>query len=201
LTEAVPYNDLDLIRRFIEGDENAFTAIYDQTHAAIFQYARRWLVDRQDAQDITAETYCKLLDRRSQFVSMDNIVSFLKVTARNACLNFLKHKKVQTAKEKEIIYEISKEQEPDLDWVKAQEHYLSLIYAEVDKLPEKMKVIFLMAYRGGLKSSEIAERLNIQVRTVTNQKANAIKILKDALAQHPLLIALIAAIESGVVRL
>lgn len=195
------HHHLSLIDRFKAGDHDAFTRIYDDTYFTIYQYAKRWLVDGQDAQDVTADTFIKLLHRRAQFVNMDNITAFLKVTVRNACLDFLKHKKVQSDKERQLIYELSQEHEPDFSWVEVQEAYLSLIYIEVEKLPAKMKEIFLLSYRDGLKPAQIAERLNITVRTVSNQKTNAIRLLREALQQHPLLLAFLLSLETGAIRL
>jgi RNA polymerase sigma factor (sigma-70 family) len=197
LPQALLYSDPELFARFQSGDEQAFTTIYDQTHFELFQYARRWLIDLQDAQDVTADTFVKLLNRRAQFSNIDSIIPFLKVTIKNGCLDILKHRKIQSQKEKEIIYQLSNDQEPDFGWVKAQETFLALIYEEVNKLSEKMREVFLLAYRDGLKTAEIAHRLNIKERTVTNQKLNAINLLKKAFANHPHILAVLVTFQAG----
>jgi len=183
------YQEHELIRRFSTGDEEAFTQLYDQFYFLIYQYARRWLPEKQDAEDITADTFVKLFQRREQFSTLEHIIAFLKVSCRNACINHLKHLQVRTDKQAALLHRLSAQQTPDFDWAETQELFFKLVYAEVDKLPPKMKEIFLLSYRDGLKPAEIAQRLQLTVRTVSNQKANALRILKAALAQTPLLLA------------
>lgn len=179
------YSEQELIHRFRTGDEAAFTKIYDSLYYSIYQYARRWLNDPVDAEDVTAETFIKLLQHRAKLENLSNIEGFLKVTVRNACFNALKYRKVRLDKQDELVYQLSAEQEPDFGWVEAEEEFLTIVYKEVEKLPVKMKEIFLLSFRDGLKPPEIAAVLGLKVGTVNNQKTNAVRILRDALQQHP----------------
>ncbi len=54
-----------------------------------------------------------------------------------------------------------------------------------------MREIFLLSYSEGLKPAEIAARLGISVKTVKNQRVNAVNILRSALADHPMLFTLL----------
>lgn len=180
--------DSNVLQLFREGDEKAFKAIYDRLFFPIYQYARRWLLVVQDAQDITSDSFIKLYNRRSQFESIGNIEAFLRITVRNACFDHLRHIKVKTKRQEELIRELNREVEPDFAWVEIQEHYMQLIYAAVEKLPEKMKVIFLLSFEEGLKPAEIADRLGVTARTVTNQKINAIQILRRSLEKQSVLL-------------
>lgn len=49
----------------------------------------------------------------------------------------------------------------------------------IDSLPEKCREIFLLSKRDSLKYKEIGEKLKISTKTVENQIAKAMKILKD----------------------
>lgn len=180
--------DSNVLQLFREGDERAFKTIYDRLFFPVYQYARRWLLVAQDAQDITSDSFIKLYNRRSQFESLGNIEAFLKITVRNACFDHLRHIKVKTQRQEELIRELSREVEPDFDWVEIQEQYMQLIYAAVEKLPEKMKVIFLLSFEEGLKPAQIADRLGVTARTVTNQKFNAIQILRRSLEKPSVLL-------------
>lgn len=174
----------ELLQRFKSGDEQAFSVIYDRFYYSIFQYSRQWLKDSRDAEDVTADTFVQLFRHRQKFVSFSNIEAFLKVTVRNACFNNLRYHRVRTNKQDELIYQLSQEGQPDFGWVETEEAFLNLIFAEVEKLPEKMKQIFLLSFKDGLKPAQIAEKLGIEVRTVSNQKTNAIRILKSAVSKH-----------------
>jgi len=194
------YYQEELVKRFAEGDEDAFTKIYDRFYFRIYQYACRWLVNTSEAEDVTVETFIKLLRRKESFVDMRNIEAFLRVSVRNACLDQLKYRKVRTDHHEALVRQLSLEEQTDFEWVEVQEVFLSLVYAEIDRLPSKMREVLLLSYRDGLKPREVAKRLGLKVRTVSNQKTNAIHLLRAALAQHSFLLALLVICWSTPVR-
>lgn len=185
----------DLIRHFTAGETAAFTTVYREFYFRVYQFARRWLPERQDAEDVTADTFVKLWDRREQFKTLENISAFLHVTARNACYDFLKHSQVKSGKKDELVRQLSAASEADFSFQEIREEFLKLVYAEVEKMPKKMKEIFLLSYAEGLKPAEIAQKLDLIVQTVSNQKTNAINLLRLALGDKPLLLAFLLCLE------
>ena len=63
------------------------------------------------------------------------------------------------------------------------------IYKALHKLPEQCRLVFKLSRFEELKYAEIAEQLNISVKTVENQMGKALKIMRDQLKDYlPLLI-------------
>ncbi|RZS75237.1 RNA polymerase sigma-70 factor (ECF subfamily) [Pseudobacter ginsenosidimutans] len=181
---------------FREGDKDAFEHIYKHFNKRVFFYVRQYLSSITEAQDITSECFFRLWEKKAEFPSLDAVGAFLHVAARNLCFNYLKHAKMAREKEGELLSLLNM---PDDNGFKLEElrmQLLNLIAAEVDKLPSKMKKIFLLSYEEGLKPAQIAERLGLQVQTVKNQRLNAVKLIKAALADHPSLLALLLLLES-----
>jgi RNA polymerase sigma-70 factor (ECF subfamily) len=183
------------MQHFTGGERTAFTAVYNEYYLRVYQYAERFLPSTADAEDITADTFVKLWQRRNEFATLDHIRAFLFTTVRNACINFHQHTLVKNEKHSDILRLLSNDQQTSFHLEEVRAELMGLVYREVDKLPKKMKEIFLLSYRDGLKPSEIAERLNISVQTVSNQKVNAINLLKTALGNSPLLLALLVCLE------
>ena len=52
------------------------------------------------------------------------------------------------------------------------------LWAAIDGLPAERKKIFLLSKRDGLKYQEIAEELQISIKTVENQMGKALKTLR-----------------------
>ena len=179
-------SDQKLLNSFNKGDEAAFKTVYHRYRYRVYEYARKWLSETQDAEDVTADTFIKLWNKKHDFESFENITGFLLVTARNSCIDILRHQKKKAEKETEIQYQYS--QYNDFSVLEIKEDFLKLIYAEVEKMPTKMKEVFLLSYAEGLKPQEIAQKLNLSVQTVSNQKTNAIKLLKQAFANRPALL-------------
>lgn len=194
------YSTSELIQRFQAGEEVAFKQIYLLFHKRVLFFARRFVSD-QDAQDITADSFIQLWNKRVDFPSEKNISTFLFVTTRNRCYNLLEHEKVKIRRKEEIASLTEKEAVPDIDLEDTRLELLALIHQELDKLPEKMRQIFILSFREGLKPAEIAQRLQINVKTVSNQKLTAIKLLKKTLAEHPSALALLLLLQVEAARL
>ncbi|CAL1519770.1 sigma-70 family RNA polymerase sigma factor [Chitinophaga sp. MM2321] len=58
------------------------------------------------------------------------------------------------------------------------------VMEEVNRMPQKMKEIYLLSREEHLPNNEIASQLNISLQTVKNQITNALKRVRTALAEH-----------------
>ena len=171
----------DLVTQFTQGDTRAFSSLYDMYYARIFHFAKRLVDNRQEAQDITAETFVKLWKLRANFASHENIRAFLYVTTRNACYDYLKYNAKESSQPVELLEQVA----PDTDSLTLHDEIradvLDHIYMEIENLPAQCKTIFTLSYLQGLKNNEIADLLQITDKTVRNQKVLAKKLLRLAL--------------------
>jgi RNA polymerase sigma-70 factor (family 1) len=166
-----------LLQAFNSGSRDAFTAVYNTYYAAAFYFAKRF-VHTEEAEDITADVFCKLWDMRKSFTRMQSIKVFIQVSVRNACLGYLEHKEV-IDRHRNVLLLSSVEKMESLfyeDEIKTE--YLQRIYTEMEKLPGQCKKICKMAWFEGLKNREIAGILHISEKTVCNQKVHGLKLLK-----------------------
>ncbi len=166
---------------FIAGNETAFRQVYQQYYQPLLRFARRWVNDAAEAEDITAAGFVKLWHHRSRFDNLEHIRCFLHTAIRNDCINYLKSVQVKTARQRELQIKLSADTSADFAIDEIRQELMQLIYAEVEQLPKKMREIFLLSYAEGLKPAEIAEKLGLSVQTVSNQKTNAIRLLRVAL--------------------
>jgi RNA polymerase sigma-70 factor (family 1) len=190
----IAYCENDLLSRLASGDAEAFTTLYRKYYQRIYYYAKTFLPDKHDAEDITADTFIKLWNRRDSFKSVSSINSFLHITARNSCYDFLRHQKVMTEKQADIIRQIEINSSSDL--LRTREQLIKLVEKEVDKLSGRMKQIFYLSFNEGLTPAQIAETLKVSVQTVSNQKTTLMKILKRELSQNASPLIAIAVLES-----
>ena len=94
---------------------------------------------------------------------------------RNRCLDTLK-------KENQFDFSTSSSDLADIiQDEEAEERSLieARLWTAIDSLPGKCREVFLLSKRDGLKYKEIADKLNISVKTAENQVAKAMKTLKD----------------------
>lgn len=188
------HSDDALLTLFANGDQEAFTILYERYYRQVLYFTRRY-ADESDAQDITADSFVQLWNKRSQFLHIKAIPSFLFITARNRCYDLIRHKKVKTKHENELVAHIDDAEDKDIFYMEVHMELLQLLRKEIGKLPEKMREILLLSFQEGLKPAQIAKRLNISVKTVSNQKLSALKVLKLAFNKNPLELMLLVLIQ------
>jgi RNA polymerase sigma-70 factor (ECF subfamily) len=168
----------DIITEFQQGDPHAFTFFFQLHYRPLCYFASQLVGDQQDAEDIVKDTYVKLWQKHADFATPQNIKAFLYITTRNACLNFLRHLQVRESSRKELLYlEEEKGQELVLNQMIRAE-LMQEIYTEIEKLPEKRRQVFKMAYLDGMKNDEIAAHMNISIHTVKEHKGKALQFLR-----------------------
>ncbi|MBO9202812.1 MULTISPECIES: RNA polymerase sigma factor [Niastella] len=182
------WDDINLA--FRQGDKSAFDALYNQLSDQLITYCKNF-VGFEDAQDIAAETFYKLWRTKETWGSISNVKSFLYVSAKNSCLNLLKHQKVKAVNHKNIAALIANEQKAVL-LSEIESELISQILVEIESLPANCKAVFKMSYLDGYETNEIAERLNLTTRTVFNLRSIALKAIKTAIFKRGLPINMLA---------
>jgi RNA polymerase sigma-70 factor (family 1) len=195
LTEKEIHEQVVLMQQFRAGSEEAFTTVYRLLYQRVFWFARKFVEETEEARDLTAESFVQLWQQPDTFPTLDAVTAFLYVTVRNKCYNLLKHRQMKASRREELLRQLNERSPDDFFEEQVQLQLVRRIYAEVDKLPARMKEIFLLSYREGLKPAEIAERLQIKAQTVTNQRVTAIRILQLALGKDLLLAPLLVLLK------
>lgn len=177
----------EIVVAFRNGDEKAFASIYELYYGPLYYFSLRIIDSSGETQEIVADTFLKLWNLRENFESIQNIKSFLYITARNASINALKQKKDYARRNQEMGYLLVMENvagPSQHDEIRSE--VLTEILKEIENLPLQCRKIFKSSFVSGLKNSEIAEQFGLTVQTVKNQKTRAIKLLRVALGKREL---------------
>lgn len=174
------------MQQFRAGNEAAFTELYHQFYKRVFYFAQRY-VGEADAQDVTADAFIELWNKRTDFEEIKHLAKFLFIVVRNRCFDMSRRKKSRYERLAELAL-LMEQKVPETPFYEHQVRalLLELLEKEVLQLPEKTREVFLLSFREGLKPAQIAERLGLSVKTIKNQKLSAITLLKAAVANHPL---------------
>ncbi len=143
-------------------------------------YASRFMYTRDEAEEVTQEVFVRFWEKCDTLSSDSSIKSFLYKSVHNSCLNKIKHEKVKDAYKQytEQFLESTAQDElndPNPDALRSR------IITEIDKLPPKCCKIFKLSRFEGLKYQEIADHLDISIKTVEVQMGKALKILRGKL--------------------
>jgi RNA polymerase sigma-70 factor (ECF subfamily) len=175
-----------------EGGLTAFEMLFRNFYQPLCNYAYTFLQDRDEAEEVVQSTFTSLWEKKDNTDIHTGVKPYLYAMVRNACLNMIKHAKI---KQQHVAVEMAVAErsiESVSRTVMASE-LESKIFLAMEKLPEQCRLVFKLSRFEDLKYAEIAEQLNISVKTVENQMGKALKIMREQLKDYlPLLIILMA---------
>jgi RNA polymerase sigma-70 factor (ECF subfamily) len=172
--------DGDFIEAFKHGDSEAFSCLYRQHHQSLTHYSHQLINHEQQAEEIVTDVFIKLLRKRKDFTCTQDIKSFLYVTTRNACYDYLRCKK-HTEPEHGEMLDLAGESAPGEDKDQAKARVLQAIYEEIEHLPVQCRQVFKNIFFDGLGTEQIAAALKISSQAVLEQKNRALTLLRLSL--------------------
>ncbi|SDK64192.1 RNA polymerase sigma-70 factor, ECF subfamily [Pedobacter sp. ok626] len=170
---------------FHKDDENLLRYFFDLHHKSLRYFAIGLVSNDAEAEDIVASCFVKLWQFREQYSDPTKIKAFLYISCRNACLDYLKKNKRRNGWQDEYLRQLEGDDERILQRA-AESAYLDIINREIEELPEKCAEVFKLLYFEHKTTDEIANQLNISVKTVRNHKARAVKQLRYAFVEKGL---------------
>ncbi len=165
------------------GDEKAFELLFKAQYPVLCGYARKYLDDTDHAEEIVQEMFFNFWQKKEKLEISTSLEAYLFRSVRNACLNYLKHLKVREE------YRLATNQELLRKEQEIHDHVVGLelqdkIDQVISQLPPERQKIFKMSRFDELKYKEIAEKLNLSVKTVEVQMSKALKFLRLHLAEY-----------------
>ena len=170
-----------LLREFQKDDETAFENIFRFYYQPLCIFASRILQDEVAAEELVQDFFVKFWEKRAQIQIETSLKSYLFRSTKNLCLNHLKHEQIKIQHAKKVIAD---SEEKDFDDQFVEVNLQKDIEDSIAELPEKRREIFRLSREEGLKYREIADRLNISVKTVEAQMGLAIKTLREKLKKY-----------------
>lgn len=177
MVSLVATTDDVLISLLREGDEDAYTEIYNRYKWPLHAHAYKKLGDRDAANDVVQDLFTNLWLKREDVFLTTTLSAYLYTSIRNRVLNIIEHRVVES-KYMDSLVEFVKDFVPPADHLVRQNELRAIIDKEISALPPKMREVFELSRKSNLTHKEIALQLSISEQTVTKQIKNALKILK-----------------------
>ncbi len=169
-----------IIEGLRSGRESAYRQLFDQYYQKLVVFANKYLEDLESARDIVQEFYLYLYESRHSISIQTSLKSYLYSAVKNRCLNQVKHEQVKE-KHRNMSRSEANVPDPDLEEIMDAVELEARVYEIVSKLPEKCRQIYIMSRVDGKRNREIADELNLSLRTVETQISKALKSLKNSL--------------------
>lgn len=163
-----------------EKDESAFEQVFKTHFKGLHAYACTMLKDEADAEEMVQQVFFKLWERSGNLSFSGSIAAYLYRAVHNESLNYLKHQKVKTSHQLHVAYRMKNNAEHETGRIMEKE--LEHQFREaLNELPEQCRTVFQLSRFEDMKYREIADKLDISVKTVENHMGKALKLLRSKL--------------------
>ena len=126
----------------------------------------------EDAEDIIQDVFAKLWTQPEVWLENKDIGQYIYAMTKNTTFNFIKRKRLEQSYQEQLsqkyLIEDLLKSEDTLDPIYYKEALL-IIRLILDRLPERRRKVFEMSRINNMSNMEIAQALNISVRTVEHQ--------------------------------
>jgi RNA polymerase sigma-70 factor (ECF subfamily) len=172
------YNEEELLAFIANGDELAFTRLFDNYRDKIYSIAFKITRSTTISEEIVQDVFLKIWLRRDRLIEIENFNAYLFVVTRNHVYKALK----QIAKNYELTAFTEKDQlagDNDSADLVMEKEYSSLLRKAIDRLPNQQKKVYQYIKEKGLKREEAAGLLHLSPETVKYHLAEAMKNIRN----------------------
>lgn len=176
-------SDTEALQRMVEGDMVAYRYLFDQHFADLCNFLLIYLHSKELSEEIALEIFTFIWEKRKTLQIKATFKAFLFSSAKNRAISLYRKE------QKKLFTSIDFGQSVSLEDSNSP-HFLEnielreLINTAIDKLPEKSRQIYLMAWDENLSHKEIAEQMGITPKTVENHVGIALRKLRESLSPY-----------------
>ena len=180
--------DVELVRRALACDADAFRTIMQMHNQRLFRIARGLADDDSEAEDIVQEAYVNAFAHFAEFRGESALSTWLCRIVVNEALGRLKKKRREAAFARSAAwanFEIAQfplnRHSDDAERTVAQRQILRLVEQAIDTLPHAYRVVFVARAIEGLSNDETAELLGLRSETVRTRLHRARRLVRKKL--------------------
>ena len=186
--------DLDKVRLLAlkQGDERVFESVFHEYYVPLCIHARRYVVEPELAEEVVQDMFFKMWERRDTLAINTSLNSYLYKAVTNHSLNFLRYDKHLKKYQEFIGFHTDNSHMDSAHEALVHSDLQRKLNKLVLQMPERRRMIFEMSRFEGLKYAEIADKLEISIKTVEGQMSKALEYMRVKLKDYlPLLILLV----------
>ena len=170
--------NISFLKQLNARQHEAFKMLFKDYYQDLAYFSCKILKDPVAAEDIAQDVFIRLWEKENYFENHLALKSYLYLSARNNCLNYLRHHQNVTEFENKLPQDNSDES----TWnTIVESEIISILSEYINKLPPECKKIMEFVLQG-YNSSEIASQTGATASTVRTQKQRGISLLRKMMS-------------------
>ena len=168
------YSDEDLIKRFQDGDEQAYVELVNRYRDRLMNFVYRFTSDSEQSEDIVQETLIKLYTHKHYYKKIAKFSTWIYTIAANYAKTELRKKKnrkitnLSQMSSDEKDYDLPSVQ-PDADQLIESEYLEKRIQSAINTLPLHFKTVIVLRDVQELSYDEISNIVEVPLGTVKSR--------------------------------
>jgi RNA polymerase sigma-70 factor (family 1) len=173
--------DEALAERLKHDDHAALKILFDRHYRTLCGVCAVYTKDHEAAEEIVTDLFMRIWDNRHSS-TIQNVKGYMLVSVRNLSLNYNRTKKepVQLIEDLESAFDSIPEKRTPYHILSGRESYRTILQV-IDTLPPVQRQVLLMSRVDNLSKHEIAQTLDISVRTVETTLYQSLQKLRSLL--------------------
>ncbi|MNY02306.1 ECF RNA polymerase sigma factor RpoE [compost metagenome] len=173
-----PQNENELLNRLANGDERAFTQLFEAYYKQMGEYVFKLTESLTITEEIVQDAFVKIWIKRESLKELNSFSNYLFILCRNQAFDQLRKKAREHVFQQELerfLTEESGAAESPMD------EYRALIDVAVAKLPAQQHKVYILSRYERLKHEEIAAKLQLSTETVKKHIQHAVRFITNDL--------------------
>ncbi len=176
-------SDAVLISETGKGNIKSFEILFDRYYEPLCNFAYLFLREETLAEEIVSDVFMRIWLKREQTDKISNVKAYLYKSVKNAVVSHFRKNAVNFARDERedahYILHITPET------LLIREELRELIDNVIDSMPKQAGLVFRMHKIDGMSYREIADVLELSLKTVENHMGRALKFFKELYSRYP----------------
>jgi RNA polymerase sigma factor (sigma-70 family) len=187
-------DDTQLVRQYISGEESAFEVLLKRHKDRVFNYVRMTVRDRQLAEDIFQETFCKAIItlKAGKYNDEGKFLPWVMRIAHNLIIDsYRRNAKMPSVEPKNEDHDIFAslnvfDKNVETEMIEGQ--IVSDLRKLITHLPEEQREVILMRHYEDLSFKEIADKTNVSINTALGRMRYALINLRRMIEENQIVL-------------
>ena len=175
----------------ISSEVTSFTEIFNKYQERFILFANPYVRNKPVAEDICMEAMLAYWEKREKLLPGTNIPAYILTIVKNKALNHLQHMNVRVEAEDKMADHASRELNLRISTLEAcnpndlfTSEIQKIIQETIDMFPDQTRKIFIMSRFENLSNKEIAESLDLSIKSVEFHITKGLKVLRTSLKDY-----------------